>query len=138
MNMKTKEILTAVEKQIGIATYESLSDVTKQVIDGKRNYDIVARDSKGKEYFIRVKQGRCHSVILGSMLEMAARTLEINRNATMVLVCQSIDPAVRQMFEKTKIKVVELKSLAKPHLQPEQQKWNKAGKVNETLLEVEW
>ena len=111
MNMKTKEILTAVEEQTGIAPYESLSDVTKQVIDRQRHYDIVARDSKGKEYFIRVKQGRCHSVILGSMLEMAARTLEINHSATIVLVCQSIDPAVRQMFEKTKIKVVELKSL---------------------------
>lgn len=74
-------------------------------------FDLYARDKSGKEYFIEIKARRVHRIDVGQVVEQAA-ALSIERpNADVILICASIDPAVKEVLAKAGIRTIEFPDL---------------------------
>lgn len=69
-------------------------------------FDLYAKDESGKEYFIEVKARACHRVVIGQIIEQAASVLEERPDAKILLICSSIDPAVKDMLSKAGIETM--------------------------------
>jgi predicted transcriptional regulator of viral defense system len=69
-------------------------------------FDLYAKDASGKEYFIEVKARRCHRVDIGQIVEQAAIVLKERPTANILLICSSIEPAVKDVLSKAGIKTL--------------------------------
>lgn len=82
----------------------NLSVISSDVKAGPASrFDLYAKDESGKEYFIEVKARRCHRVDIGQIVEQAAVVLKERPTANVLLICSSIEPAVKDVLSRAGI-----------------------------------
>ena len=85
----------------------NLSFISSEVKVGPASrFDLYAKDESGKEYFIEVKARHCHRIDIGQIVELAADVLKERPNANILLICLSIEPAVKDVLSKAGIKTL--------------------------------
>lgn len=70
----------------------------EQVAD--RSFDIHARDSKGVNYFIEVKNSECNRLSIGQIVEYKAKLAKQDSEAKIILVCKNVDASVKDVLRK--------------------------------------
>lgn len=75
-------------------------------------FDFRARDLEGHEYFIEVKRRACHRVDIGQIIELASAVIGEFPEARVILVCSSMDEAVREILSRAGIRSLVLPDIA--------------------------
>jgi predicted transcriptional regulator of viral defense system len=76
----------------------------ERVANGGR-FDIHAKDSKGIDYYIEVKESRCNRISIGQIVEYKANLYKVNPGARIILICRDIDPRLRETLKKIDVDV---------------------------------
>lgn len=70
-----------------------------------RVFDIHAKDSKGVDYFIEVKNSECNRLSIGQIVEYKASLAKVDPEAKIILVCKNVDASIKEVLKKIGVDV---------------------------------
>lgn len=85
--------------------FPNLSIVRQHEQVAKRVFDIHAKDSKGVDYFIEVKNSECNRLIIGQIVECKASLAKKEPMAKIILVCKNIDESLKDVLKNLGVDV---------------------------------
>jgi predicted transcriptional regulator of viral defense system len=94
--------------------FPSLEPVGRQEQVGDRFFDIHARDSKGVDYFIEVKNSECNRLSIGQIVEYKAKLAKEYSEAKIILVCKNVDAPIKDLVRKIGVDVLTFSDLGIP------------------------
>lgn len=100
------DVVRKLQSKLGLFLPDLSVQSSKAQVELARRFDLYAKDKSGKEYFIEVKARNCHRVDIGQIVEQAAAVLKERPDANILLICLSIDPAVKDVLAKSGIKTM--------------------------------
>jgi predicted transcriptional regulator of viral defense system len=65
-----------------------------------RGFDIHAKDSKGVDYFIEVKNSECNRLNIGQIVEYKAELAKKIPEAKIILICKNVDASIKELVKK--------------------------------------
>jgi predicted transcriptional regulator of viral defense system len=102
---KIREIFKQNKVVVGIISSGAKNNVANK-------FDFYVRDTSGQEYFIEAKARHCHRVDVGQIVEQAAMVMKEQPDAKVMLLCSSIDPAVKDVLAKAGVETYAFPDLA--------------------------
>ena len=69
-------------------------------IANKWTFDIHAKDSHGRNYFIEVKNSECNRINIGRIVEYKANMAQVDSEAKIVLVCRDVKASIKELLKK--------------------------------------
>jgi predicted transcriptional regulator of viral defense system len=91
-----------------------LKPVGRQEQVADRFFDIHARDSKGVNYFIEVKNSECNRLSIGQIVEYKSRLEKKDSQAKIILICKNVDASIKDLLGKIGICVRTFSDLGIP------------------------
>lgn len=94
--------------------FPNLGFVSQNEKAGNRVFDIHAKDSKGVDYFIEVKNSECNRLNIGQIVEYKASLAKINSKAKIILVCKKVDASIKEVLKNIGVTVRTFSDLGIP------------------------
>jgi predicted transcriptional regulator of viral defense system len=80
--------------------FPNLDFVSQQEQVADKEFDIHAKDSKGVDYFIEVKNSECNRLNIGQIIEYKADLSKKFPEAKVILVCKNVDAPIKDLVRK--------------------------------------
>jgi predicted transcriptional regulator of viral defense system len=86
----------------------------KDQVVGNSTFDIHAQDSKGIDYYIEVKASKCNRLSVGQIVEYKSNLSKVNPKAKVFLICEDINPELKNTLKKIDINILTFADLNLP------------------------